>query len=138
MKINETLVKQLIQEQFPQWQGLPIQAVAQGGGDNYTCHLGQDMLVRLPRDAEHASPILKEYQWLQVLTRKLSYTITTPIALGKPSKHYPWHWCINRWIEGYNTPQNSDHRERDKNVLNSPSWRQGNEYKKTTKPHGRI
>jgi aminoglycoside phosphotransferase (APT) family kinase protein len=59
MQINEALVKKLLQEQFPQWQDLPVQAVAQGGWDNYTFHLGTDMLVRLPRDAEHA--IYREY-----------------------------------------------------------------------------
>lgn len=100
MQINNDLVKKLIQTQFPQWSSLPIQPVKQSGWDNRTFHLGDTMMVRLPIDAEHAPPILKEYQWLQKLAKQLSWPITTPIALGQPSNDFPWHWVINHWIEG--------------------------------------
>src|SRR5699024_783643 len=30
----------------------------------------------------------------------LSYPITCPVAKGKPSKEYPYHWSVNRWIDG--------------------------------------
>lgn len=107
MQINEALVQRLIQDQFPEWQSLPITAVANSGWDNRTFHLGTEMLVRLPCDEQHAPPIIKEYQWLPKLAKKLSIEITTPIALGQPSSIYPWHWTINRWIEGETvTPQN--------------------------------
>ena len=100
MQINEALLKKLIQEQFPDWQGLPVQAVANSGWDNRTFHLGTEMLIRLPCDEEHAPPIMKEYQWLPTLAKNLSIEITTPIALGQPSSTYPWYWTINHWIDG--------------------------------------
>lgn len=100
MQITEELVKQLIHEQFPDWQGLPVQGVANSGWDNRTFHLGTEMLIRLPCDEEHAPPIMKEYQWLPTLAKNLSIEITTPIALGQPSSTYPWYWTINHWIDG--------------------------------------
>lgn len=100
MQINEGLVKRLIIQQFPEWQNLPIRAVAESGWDNRTFHLGDEMLVRLPKDAEHAPPILKEYKWLTILAKKISIPITIPVALGHPSEIYPWHWVVNSWLAG--------------------------------------
>lgn len=100
MPIDDVLAKNLIQEQFPDWQSLPIQPVKNSGWDNRTFHLGSNMVIRIPCDAEHAPPIIKEYEWLPKLARQISIPITTPIALGQPSAECPWHWSINRWIEG--------------------------------------
>ena len=100
MKIDDLLVKKLIEEQFPQWKDLAITPVAISGWDNRTFHLGQEMLIRLPSDEKYAPQILKEYQWLPNLSKTLSYKITMPLALGQPSSDYPWHWSINGWIEG--------------------------------------
>jgi aminoglycoside phosphotransferase (APT) family kinase protein len=100
VKIDAHLVEKLIAEQFPQWQSLPIHPVAQSGWDNRTFHLGEEMVIRLPSDKEHEPQIEKEYQWLPWLSKQLPFQITQPIALGKPSSAYPWHWSINHWIEG--------------------------------------
>lgn len=100
IKIDTFLVQKLIAEQFPQWQSLPIYQVAQSGWDNRTFHLGEEMVIRLPSDKEYEPQIEKEYKWLPWLSKQLSFEITQPIALGKPSSIYPWHWSINRWIEG--------------------------------------
>jgi aminoglycoside phosphotransferase (APT) family kinase protein len=98
--ITIALVTKLIQSQFPHYSSLPIHALANAGWDNYTFRLGENMLIRLPRDAEHAPPILKEFQWLPILSKQLTTTITTPVALGEPSTDYPWHWVINQWVTG--------------------------------------
>ena len=100
MKIDTNLVQKLIAEQFSQWKSLPIYPVTQSGWDNRTFHLGEEMVIRLPSAEEYEPQIQKEYQWLPWLSRQLGFEITQPIALGKPSSTYPWHWSVNRWIEG--------------------------------------
>ena len=105
--IDTNLVQKLIHEQFPQWQSMLIHPVAQSGWDNRTFHLGQDMVVRLPSSQQYAPQIKKEYQCLQTLAQQLSYKITTPIALGQPSSHYPWHWSINTWLDGESASRHS-------------------------------
>ena len=47
-EITESLVRQLVAAQFPQWANLPVTRVVPGGWDNRTFRLGDDMLVRLP------------------------------------------------------------------------------------------
>lgn len=109
MKINETLAHKLIQDQFPEWASLPIKAVANCGWDNRTFHLGPQMLIRIPSGEEYAPQIMKEYEWLPKLSEQLSFQITTPIALGNPSSIYPWHWCINHWLEGETVSKHTIH-----------------------------
>jgi len=100
MEINTLLAQNLINSQFPNWKHLPIKPVEQSGWDNCTFHLGDEMTIRLPSKEEYAPQILKEYNLLSFLSKYLSLKITTPLALGKPNKDYPWHWSINNWIDG--------------------------------------
>ncbi|ARG97094.1 aminoglycoside phosphotransferase family protein [Legionella micdadei] len=109
VKIDTCLVQKLIAEQLPQWQSLPIYPVVQSGWDNRTFHLGEEMVIRLPSAQEYEPQIEKEYKWLPWLSKQLSFQITQPIALGKPSSTYPWHWSINRWIEGESASRQNIH-----------------------------
>ncbi len=100
MEINVTLVKKLMDDQFPAWKNLPIKPVAESGWDNRTFHLGKDMLVRMPSGENYALQVEKEQRWLPKLAPHLPLPIPTPLAIGKPGEGYPWHWSINRWLEG--------------------------------------
>ncbi len=99
-EITLSLAKKLINTQFPQWSHLPISPVAYSGWDNRTFHLGKDMSIRLPSSEEYASQPEKEQRWLPLLAKHLPLPIPEPIALGNPSKEYPWNWSVYKWIEG--------------------------------------
>lgn len=98
--IDIGLVSRLIAQQFSSWAQLSIMPVAKSGWDNRTFRLGNDLLVRLPSAPMYAAQVLKEQHWLPALARDLSLPIPTPVALGKPSSQFPWHWSIYRWIPG--------------------------------------
>lgn len=98
--ISVSLVKKLIEDQFPQWSSLEIKPVKQSGFDNITFHLGDEFSVRLPRLKSFSTQPLREHKWLHKLAPRLSVRIPEVIALGKPSAHYPWHWSVCRWVEG--------------------------------------
>ena len=98
--ITPSLVRRLVMAQFPRWASLPIEAVAFGGWDNRTFHLGRDMTVRLPRAARYAAQVPKEHYWLPKLAPSLPLPIPVPLAMGVPAFGYPWHWSIYRWLEG--------------------------------------
>ena len=98
--ISEHLVTKLIQEQFPEWGNLPIKIVKSCGMDNRTFHLGDEMLVRLPSAKGYEPQVQKEQIWLPKLANAVSTQIPVPIAMGKPSSLYPWHWSVYQWISG--------------------------------------
>lgn len=100
MDITVDLVKELINEQYPEFSNLEIKMVEKSGHDNRTFHLGDTMSVRLPSGPSYASQIEKELTWLPKLKPYISLPIPSPIAQGKPSTKYPFSFAINHWIEG--------------------------------------
>ena len=94
------LVRRLVAGQFPQWAGLPVRMVADGGWDNWTFHLGSEMSVRLPSAAEYALAVEKEHRWLPELAAQLPLPIPTPLGKGQPGAGYPFPWSVYKWLEG--------------------------------------
>lgn len=105
-RIDASLVRRLIAEQFPRWADLPVVAVEPGGWDNRTFRLGDEWSVRLPSDSGYAPQVEKEQEWLPLLAAALPLPIPTPIAQGRPAEGYPHPWSVYRWIEG--TPATVD------------------------------
>jgi aminoglycoside phosphotransferase (APT) family kinase protein len=99
---DAALVERLIAAQFPQWAGLPIEAVPSAGTDNALYRLGDDLAVRLPRIAGATGQLAKERRWLPHLAPHLPLAIPTPLALGAPGAGYPWPWAVYRWLDGEN------------------------------------
>ena len=78
-QIDVELAKCLITSQFPQWQHLPIKAVAESGWDNRTFHLGKEMLIRMPSGMEYANKVDKEQKWLPKLAPLLPLAIPASV-----------------------------------------------------------
>ena len=97
---NVSLVVQLLITQFPQWANLPIEPVHSAGTGNALYRLGDDMVVRLPRIPSAVGQVDKEQKWLPRLAPFLPLDIPVPLAKGKPSDGYPWHWSVYQWLEG--------------------------------------
>ncbi|MER6004839.1 aminoglycoside phosphotransferase family protein [Nonomuraea angiospora] len=98
--IDASLVKRLIEDQFPQWGDLPVTPVEVDGWDNRTYRLGEEMTVRLPTAAGYAPAVDKEHRWLPVLAPSLPVAVPVPLAKGVPGAGYPFGWSIRRWLEG--------------------------------------
>lgn len=98
--IDTTLVRQLVDTQFPQWAALPIRPVESPGWDNRTFHLGETMSVRLPSAEGYVPQAAKEQQWLPRLAPHLPLPIPTLLAQGKPNHRFPNRWGIYRWLDG--------------------------------------
>jgi aminoglycoside phosphotransferase (APT) family kinase protein len=99
-KIDAMLVRQLIGTQFPQWAELPIVPIENGGWDNRTFRLGDNMSVRLPSAPHYVAQVEKEQRWLPVLRPHLPLPIPVPLGLGAPGADYPWPWSIYGWLDG--------------------------------------
>ncbi|MER7894511.1 aminoglycoside phosphotransferase family protein [Micromonospora sp. NPDC094482] len=98
--VDADQVRRLVADQFPQWVGLSVQPVANGGWDNWTFHLGSRMSVRLPSASEYALAVDKEHRWLPALAPRLPLPIPTPLAKGEPGAGYPYSWSVYPWLDG--------------------------------------
>ncbi|WP_117190621.1 aminoglycoside phosphotransferase family protein [Rhizobium terrae] len=100
VEIDTVLVQRLVAAQFPQWADLAVRPVDQGGWDNRTFHLGDEMSVRLPSAERYVAQVEKEHRWLPVLAPRLPLPIPVPLGLGRPGEGYPWPWSVYKWIGG--------------------------------------
>ncbi|MFF3482137.1 aminoglycoside phosphotransferase family protein [Streptomyces sp. NPDC002701] len=100
--IDAGLVERLVGEQFPAWAGLPVQQVVSAGTDNAMYRLGDDLVVRLPRQPGGAGQVEKEQRWLPRLAPHLPLPVPVPLAEGAPGQGYPLPWGVFRWLDGEN------------------------------------
>lgn len=100
LEVDEPLVSTLIEQQFPDWAGLPLTRVQPDGTVNVIYRLGDDLAVRLPRrDGPEVEEDL-EFRWLPVLGPQLPVEVPVPVARGAPGAGYPWFWSVHTWIPG--------------------------------------
>lgn len=99
LEIGPTLVRQLLDEQFPDLAGEELHAVT-GGWDNAVVRLGTRLAVRLPR-RQVAVPLAEhEHQWLPILAPSITIPIPVPLRVGKPSALFDRPWSVVPWVDG--------------------------------------
>src|SRR5512138_3305306 len=94
--ITTELVEGLIRDQFPQWADRSLRLVDPAGSDHVIHRLGDELAVRLPRQAGAIGQAEKELRWLPELAPRLPLTIPRPVAVGRPGRGYPWPWAVSR------------------------------------------
>ena len=100
LELDETLVRELLAEQFPEWTGLPLRRIEPSGTVNAIFRLGDKLSVRLPRRDGPTEPGSAELDWLPRLAPQLPIEVPVPVAQGRPNESYPWFWEIHTWVEG--------------------------------------
>lgn len=98
--INGGLVRRLVNAEFPHYAALPLRRLTRTGSSNVLFRLGDDLLVRLPRQPGGGAAIDKERRWLPEIGPALPITVPEVIAWGRPAWGYPEEWSILGWISG--------------------------------------
>jgi aminoglycoside phosphotransferase (APT) family kinase protein len=98
--IDVSLVRRLLESQFPQWSGLAVRPVESAGWDSEIYRLGTDLAVRLPRRRIGADQTEKEHRWLPVLGLQVPVAVPVPVGKGVPGDGYPWRWTVFPWLSG--------------------------------------
>lgn len=98
--VDGDLVRRLLAGQFPQWAGMPVDAVESTGTVNAIYRLGAELCVRLPRVEAWAGDLVKELRWLPRLAPGLPLAVPEPLAEGAPALGYPFRWAVYRWLDG--------------------------------------
>ncbi len=96
-EIDETLVRNLLNDQHPDLSELDIRPLG-NGWDNSMFRLGGALTIRLPRRATSAQLILNEQRCAGPLADRLPLSTPTPVRIGRPALGYPWSWSVLPWI----------------------------------------
>jgi aminoglycoside phosphotransferase (APT) family kinase protein len=100
LTIGAELVRRLVDRSFPEYADLPLAPLASSGSSNALFRLGDELIVRLPRQPGQSAAIEKEARWLPLIATSLSTSVPEVVALGGPGDGYPETWAVTRWIDG--------------------------------------
>ncbi|MEM7801326.1 MAG: aminoglycoside phosphotransferase family protein [Chloroflexota bacterium] len=100
LPISIKLVRQLVDQQFPQYADLPLEQVGTSGSSNIQFRLGENLIVRLPRQRGGSSSIEKEFKWTPIIGAQLPVAVPEFVGLGEPALGYSERWSIMRWLDG--------------------------------------
>lgn len=100
IEIPESLVRSLVDRQFPQWEGLSLRPVTAFGTDHRLFRLGEELLVRMPVYADSADQAVSDARWLPRLAPHLPVEVPVPLSTGEPGEGYPFPWSVVPWLPG--------------------------------------
>ena len=98
--INIGLVRKLVDNQFPHFAGLPLRKLGAFGSSNRQFRLGNELLVRLPRQPGGGAAIEKEERWTPIIGSHLPVAVPEFVGSGEPAFGYSERWSIVRWLDG--------------------------------------
>jgi aminoglycoside phosphotransferase (APT) family kinase protein len=98
--IDAELVRGLVSRAMPAYADAPVRRLASSGSTNALFRLGDDLLVRLPRQPGGSATISKEATWLPVLGPLLPVSVPDVVAVFEPGGGYPERWSVVRWLDG--------------------------------------
>ena len=101
LAIDRALVRRLVNRSLPQYAGLDVRRLESSGSSNALFRLGDDLLVRLPRQPGGSTTIEKEARWLPVIARGLTAAVPEVVAVGDPGFGYPEKWALTTWLDGH-------------------------------------
>jgi aminoglycoside phosphotransferase (APT) family kinase protein len=98
--IDAALVRELVSRAMPAYADAPVRRLVSSGSTNALFRLGEDLLVRLPRQPGGSAAISKEATWLPVVGPLLPVAVPEVVAVFEPDGEYPERWSVVRWIDG--------------------------------------
>lgn len=98
--VDEALVRRLLSTLSPAYDGLPLRRFAATGSTNALFRLGDDLLVRVPRQPGGTETIQKEQRWLPYVAPHLPVLVPEIVAVGEPGFGYPEMWSVVRFLPG--------------------------------------
>lgn len=104
LSVSVATVRDLLDEQFPQWRDKPIKAVPSQGTVNALFRIGEQFVARFPlrpTAVDEARRFLEtEANAARELLGHTRFRTPEPIALGEPGADYPMPWSVQTWLPG--------------------------------------
>ena len=100
LPIDSALARALVDAECPDFAELPLRRLEASGSSNVLFRLGDEHLVRLPRQRGGSASIMKEAKWLPLIAEGLPVLTPAVERVGRPRFDYPEHWSVVQWIDG--------------------------------------
>ncbi|MBC6445769.1 aminoglycoside phosphotransferase family protein [Actinokineospora xionganensis] len=104
LTVSPETVRELVDEQFPQWRGLPVRRFPSEGTVNAIFRVGGRLAARFPlnpSDVESARRELeREADAARELVGRTRLRTPEPVAMGEPGAGYPFPWAVQTWVPG--------------------------------------
>ena len=104
LAVSPAMVRELVDEQFPEWGQLAITAVDGGGTVNAIFRIGDQLAARFPLRAGDAASVRRGLQSEAAAARELAgrtrFATPGPVAIGEPGAGYPLAWAVQTWLPG--------------------------------------
>lgn len=100
IEIDVDLVRRLLGTLSPTYDDLPLRRLASSGSTNALFRLGDDLLVRVPRQPGGTPTIEKEQRWLPDVAPAVAVAVPEVVAVGRPAAGYPEKWSVVRFVSG--------------------------------------
>jgi aminoglycoside phosphotransferase (APT) family kinase protein len=104
LTVSVATVRELVDEQFPQWRHLPITGIQSAGTVNALFRLGAQLAVRFPLEpgdvAATRRALVREAEAARELLGRTRFRTPEPIAIGDPAAGYPLPWSVQTWLPG--------------------------------------
>ena len=114
--VDEDLVRRLLATVSSSYDALPLRRFEASGSTNALFRLGDDLLVRVPRQPGGTETIEKEQRWLPYVAPTLPVAVPEILAVGEPGFGYPERWSVVRFLAG-ERPVVPERRERPRHGL---------------------
>lgn len=100
LPVDPARVRRLVDAAFPAYVDLALEPLVDSGSTNALFRLGDDLLVRLPRQPGGGASISKEERWLPWVDAHTSTPVPSVVGVGEPGPDHPEPWAITRWLDG--------------------------------------
>jgi len=104
LTISATVVRELVDAQFPQWRDFPLRRVASPGTVNAIFRLGDRLAARFPLQGADPAAVRRELADEAAAARELAaatrFPVPESVAIGEPGPGYPLSWSVQTWLPG--------------------------------------
>jgi aminoglycoside phosphotransferase (APT) family kinase protein len=100
--VSLATVTELVDQQFSEWQALPVSEVASQGTVNALFRIGDKLVARFPLEPGDVAATRRSLESEAQAARELSgctrFLTPEPVALGEPGAGYPLPWSVQTWL----------------------------------------
>ncbi len=100
LPVDVALARRLVDRAFPEYVHDGLRVLPDSGSSNALFRLGNDKLVRLPRQPGGGASIDKEATWLPYVAPRVTVDVPAIVGVGEPDLDYPERWALTTWLEG--------------------------------------